>query len=773
MTTEVPPGVLPPASPPATDLPLRESDEIQGDVLAGFKKDQMVLLFLKFEDGVKARGWLQRLTPRIATTRQVATFNKAFSEARQRSGGDPTGLKATWLGISLTYQGLATLTGKPPYPPAAADTAMGAFQQGPVARAAILGDVDGSPSSPSKWIFGNNKSEEFIHAVLTVAADTAEDLQAAVIEQREAAAQFKVSVVFQQNGSTLPGTRRGKEHFGFKDGVSEPGVRGFDEPDPLRPEWVKGHPGTRLIPAGEFVCGHPQVDRSDMGGPTELPAWTFNGSFQVVRRLAQDVPGFWAQVARQLEVLKKSKAVDDDATVEWLAARLVGRWRSGTPVAKCPNADTPFNTVASNDNDISFGNDLEGRITPLFSHLRKTNPRDGLQEKPGDKPFPEDPVMDRRRIMRRGSPYGHAFDPAAEGPGGPDSPRGLLFVSYQTDLVTQFEFIQQSWIDNSKFPPNRKNPPGPDAMVGIAGTVNWNQDGDAVPLSFQQFVKTEGTVYAFAPSISTLRALGEGRLPDKGRPEIGQPVDTFLPVPDLQRKDGKSWYWAYRTVGGKQVYRAISIADGHEHTDRLEKEDRAVSEWDSLAGVSSVDLFLPYPDMQLKDGKSWFWVFHSVDGKQVYRVVTIAEGGDRADVLERADGPLSRWQSLNGVSKLDCVLPAPDLQRKDGKSWYWAFHTVDGKQVYRGISIADGQRHNDLLERPDALISEWDCFAGISRITTILPVPDMQRVNGVSTYWVFHQDKYRIISIADGSAHEDRIVVPDRPVTLWKSLSQE
>ncbi len=242
-------------------------------------------------------------------------------------------------------------------------------------------------------------------------------------------------------------------------------------------------------------------------------------------------------------------------------------------------------------------------------------------------------------------------------------------------------------------------------------------------------------------------------------------------MPDLQRKDGKSWYWAYRTVNGQQSYRAISIADGRDHTDILEKADQPISEWDSLSGVTSVDLFLPYPDMQLKDGKSWFWVFHSVDGKQVYRVITIAAGGSRADVMERADGPLSRWQSLNGVTKLDFVLPAPDLQRKDGKSWYWAFHTVNGEQLYRGISIADGLRHNDVLERPDARISEWDCFAGISRITTILPVPDMQRVNGVSTYWVFHQDKYRIITIADGSAHGDAIVVPDRPVTLWKSLT--
>lgn len=534
----------------------------------------------------------------------MATFNKAFSEARRRSGGDPTGLKATWLGVSFTYPGLAKLIDKQPYPTAPAGTPLGAFQQGPVARAGLLGDK--LSSSPSTWVFGNNKTEESIHAVLTVAADTVEDLQAAVDEQREAAVKFGVSVVFQQNCATLPGSRRGKEHFGFKDGVSEPGVIGFDEPDPLQKHWVKGHPGTRLIPAGEFVCGHPQVDRSDFQppGPVTFPDWAFNGSFHVVRRLAQDVPGWWAHMGRQLATMKVAKAVPEDSTVEWLAARMVGRWRSGTPVAKCPNADTPFNTVASNDNDISFGNDLNGDITPLFSHLRKTNPRDGLQEKPGATPLPENPVMDRRRIMRRGSPYGHPFDPASEGPGGPDSPRGLMFVSYQIDLVEQFEFIQKSWVDDPGFPPNRKTPPGPDAMIGAdpdpkiepgpdpkirnAGTVSWNQDGaKPVPLSFQQFVRTEGAVYAFAPSVSTLKALSEGLLPDKPQPEIGQPVDTFLAVPDRQREKGKSWYWAYRTVGGKQFFRAISIADGDQHTDVLEKADQPISEWDSLAGVAA------------------------------------------------------------------------------------------------------------------------------------------------------------------------------------------
>lgn len=348
------------------DLKLRESDDIQGDVIAGFKKDQMTLLFLKFEDPARARTWVKALEPQISTTRQVATFNAAFSEARKASvGDDPKALKATWINVGFTCAGLRELTGKDPLPFVKPGSGLEAFKQGSDKRA--LGDT--GDSSPEMWLFGNGKGQ-VVHAVLTVASDTVQDLQATVRQQREACAAAKIVIVFQQDTATLSGSRRGKEHFGFKDGVSEPGVIGFDEPDPFKPEYVKGHHGTRLIPPGEFVVGHDRVG----GAPHETPDWADNGAFQVVRRLGQDVPGFWSQVAGQLKVLKEAKVVPGEATSEWLAARLVGRWRSGTPVATCPNADRPSNALAGDDNDFGYRNDPEGFITPLFSHLRKTNP---------------------------------------------------------------------------------------------------------------------------------------------------------------------------------------------------------------------------------------------------------------------------------------------------------------------------------------------------------------------------------------------------------------
>ncbi|MER7581704.1 Dyp-type peroxidase [Kitasatospora sp. NPDC097691] len=806
----------------ATDLSLRESDEIQGDVLAGFKKDNVSVLFLKFEDAARARDWLRKLTPQISTTREVAAFNEAFSEARQASGGDdPKSLTATWLGISFTYEGLLMLSGTDPLATLPqGDTGLKAFKEGAAKRAGGLGDT--GDNSPENWLFGNGRTQS-VHAVLKISADTEKDLQTAVEAQRIAAAESRVVIVYQQNAKTLLGSRRGKEHFGFKDGISEPGVKGFDRPSPTDPEQVDGHPGTRIIPAGEFVCG---LDNDQFSFPKDqFPAWTLNGSFQVVRRLAQDVPGWWSQVAIKLGELRKAKAVPDHATTEWLAARMVGRWRSGAPVCHFQDRDVPNNPTAASDNAFDFSDDPEGLVTPLWSHLRKTEPRAGLQESPDKPPFPAD-ILNGRRIIRRGTPYGEPFDPASEGPGGPDDPRGLLFICYQADLKRQFEFIQASWMDRANFPPNRSSqdttPPGhanprpvpgrdpvtqncTDPDTGEVTPVDYESRDTSgliqhTPLNFAQFVQTTGSVYAFMPSMSILRGLSEGRLaPVAGQTTGGQgtqgqttggqttggqtgggrpqpapqpvkayPCDEFVGVPDQYRRAGQSRYWAFHG----DLCRLISVADGSAHTDRKVEDDTWLTGWSCLQGVGRVDCFLPVPDQQDPAGKSWYWVFHSTAGRQQYRLVSITCGGGRyTTALERSDRDLTSWGSLSGVGQVDCWLPVPDQQRVGGKSWYWCFHTTAGRQQYRLISIADGSSHTDVRERTDRELSQWSSLNGLNRVDCFLPVPDCQRVGGNSEYWVFSGQNYRRISIADGSGHPDRLVAADRSCDAWASLS--
>ncbi|MBL1067847.1 Dyp-type peroxidase [Streptomyces sp. 7-21] len=513
-----------------TTLPLRTSTDIQGDILAGFRKDHVRLLFLRFAYRGPARDWLRQLTPRIATTADVAAFNYDFSTARRRLRAEPTGLHAVWRGISFTYAGLELLIGGAPLLDLPAGSNREAFAQGPAARGDLLGDT--GDSAPENWLFGAPHNEP-VHAVLTVAADDAEELEAALAEERQELACSRVSVVFEQSAATLPDSGRGREHFGFKDAVSQPGVEGFDPEDPERPGYVQGKPGTRLIPAGEFLVGRELENRL----PGWLPGWMNDGSFHVVRRLGQDVESFWAQADALLEHLKDQGVAPADADSSWLAARLVGRWPSGVPVAASPGAD-PYPGQTVDDNDISYADDLDGRVTPLFCHTRKTNPRDGLKSRPNDDvALPEDGIVDARRIMRRGVPYGAPYAPASGRPGtASDDERGLLFISYQADLVAQFEFVQRSWAGDENFP-LRVPAVGKDPVIGGDTTVSFPAEKlgpDAtVPLEMKRFVRTEGAVYAFTPSISTLEALALGTIPPGGG---DLPADRVISAPAAFRR---------------------------------------------------------------------------------------------------------------------------------------------------------------------------------------------------------------------------------------------
>jgi hypothetical protein len=126
---------------------------------------------------------------------------------------------------------------------------------------------------------------------------------------------------------------------------------------------------------------------------------------------------------------------------------------------------------------------------------------------------------DRRRIPRRGSPFGKTFDPAAGRGHGVDADRGLCFNVFMASIEEQFEFLQESWANFAQFPSvvigdNRTD--GPDPVIGEDPTsvdLRRGREGFAdQALDFRRFVHTTGAVYAFAPSLSTLQRLGSGEL---------------------------------------------------------------------------------------------------------------------------------------------------------------------------------------------------------------------------------------------------------------------
>ena len=477
-----------PTQPPIRPMPvwpaLAQDPNLQGNVLAPFNKDFEQFLFLQLPGQAQGQSFLAAILSLVSTNDEVAAFNGAFSAARRVGHEDPDDLSATWVSVSLTGHGLALVS-----PGTAA--VLGQAGWDPTVARLLAGaesapDVSTSgPEAPSAWLFG--RPDQVIDVVVVLAADSAEDLIGIIQEVRAIAAANNVLSVFEQEGRSLPGVRHGHEHFGFKDGISQPGVIGFDEPDPTNSGQVLGKPGTLLIEAGEFVFGYPGHDNPGRA----VPSWMFDGSMFVIRRLHQDVPGWWAQAESLTNTLSMPS--------EEVGAKLVGRWRSGVPMAVDPNVDPRSGPDLSTDNNFDYSNDLNGANTPLCAHIRKVNPRAGS--------VPGQDAVGQHRILRRGIAFGESFDPAAGKDQGPDAPRGLVFGCYQTSIGEQFEFLQQSWADQPAFPAGGA---GPDPVIGPPGTGSVLNASGAQTVTFNRFVQLQGALYAFTPSIPTLQILASG-----------------------------------------------------------------------------------------------------------------------------------------------------------------------------------------------------------------------------------------------------------------------
>lgn len=509
----------------AIDLHLRngpKAAEIQGDILTGLNKDYRVYLFVEFPDSAKGRAWLQEMIPYVSMTNEVAPFNEAFSAAHAlNNGADPTNLKATWVNVSFTYPGLKLLLKADPAPALQA-SGTNAFVAGPLSSATNNGDT--GLSDPKNWVVGNAK--QTIQAILNIQSDTQADLTEQVQALKTIGAKYNVTAVYEQAGATLTGNLRGHEHFGYKDGISQPGVAGFDPSDPnastsdpsAKFGTVLDNPGTEIIAPGEFILGEPDENGQIFSAPGL--EWMVNGTFQVFRRINQDVAGFNKQQENTVNELPATHPLHGNKDL--LGAKLVGRWKSGTPVDLSPNVNINPADNSNNNFDYvhesNFGGlapDVNGFRCPRIGHIRKVYPRQQNFANGRE-----------HRIIRRGVPFGPAFDPNEDAEHGTNTEeRGLLFFSYMTSIEDRFEFLMQTWINSAKFPSatifgsngDPSDLPGPDPIIAQNPTVlndnlHFAQPTNDVDKPFEGFVHTTGTVYAFVPSRTALQGLANGTL---------------------------------------------------------------------------------------------------------------------------------------------------------------------------------------------------------------------------------------------------------------------
>jgi Dyp-type peroxidase family len=450
-----------------------ELDDMQGLILRGYGLlPEACLLLYRVGRPAAARAWLAGLVPQLTTAASAPATSA--------------------VNVALTVPGMAALG----LPGEVADSFPLEVREGMVTehRQRVLGDVD--ESAPEHWEFGGPGTPE-PHLLLLVYTADAAALAGLVGELAGAAARGGLEELRRLETSNIGRA----EHFGFRDGISQPRIAGVGKAPPSDDQVVR---------AGELVLGYrdeyglyadrplvpaqhdpgsvlpPDVEGS---GAHDLGR---NGSYLVLRQLEQDVPAFWRFADRS--------AGEDRIR---LAAKMVGRWPSGAPLVLAPDADDP-DIERDRLNAFRYHRDDPlARSCPVASHIRRTNPRESLDPDPGSSGSLA--VGKHHRIMRRGRSYGTRLTIDQALAGGDGRRRGLYFMCLNTNVARQFEFIQQTWANSSKFAGLYDEP---DPLLAPSGSFSMPADPvrhrvTGVP----RFVTVRGGAYFMLPSVRAVRYL--------------------------------------------------------------------------------------------------------------------------------------------------------------------------------------------------------------------------------------------------------------------------
>jgi len=436
-------NALTPQNLTANTVPNIDLDQIQGDVLIGLQKLAEQFLFFQIKDVAGFKTMLRKqIAHRITTTRTVQ--EREFHLRDHKDQGNTTPLPNIGVNLAFTAGGIGKLM-----PATNNGTTLGdaSFAAGAKGQAKSLGDPVDAAGNPTTWV------PQFLNAaidgvfLITGGTDAGVNTEA---NKLLGILGTTVAVSFQENGDVRPGLEKGHEHFGWLDGVSQPGIKGLTMP----------FPGQRLLDPGLFAFGY---------GPTANPPlpWMKNGSFMVFRRLKQLVPEFDDYLESQAQTLGMDSVL--------LGARLVGRWKSGAPIELTPSQDdSTMGPDPQRNNNFDFSDDQGERRCPFGAHIRKTNPRAdfGLPNNAGLDP--QTTAVDPHRIMRAGIPFGPEVSVAEAANGTTATDRGLMFVCYQTSIPNQFEFVQIKWANNPGFIFGKRHPDGSPVVTGFDPIIGQN-----------------------------------------------------------------------------------------------------------------------------------------------------------------------------------------------------------------------------------------------------------------------------------------------------------
>jgi deferrochelatase/peroxidase EfeB len=440
-----------------------ELDDIQHFLLTRTRALAARYEFLSFRTPEAGRAWLAGLVDKVGTGKSVGA---ASPDSR-------------WVTLAFTWNGLRALG----VDDASLATFPEEFRQGMAARAEVVGAT--GANHPEQWM-GELASPQ-LHAIAILFARDVPERERCRREHDQY--RSKIAGVQLLSGLDLeaifPGEPR--EHFGYRDRLTHPVIEETGEESP---------PGSLPpIKAGEFFLGY--IDESGLQPLMPEPeVLSRNGSYLAYLRLQEHVGAFREFLREQGETREEQELV---------AAKLMGRWRSGAPLVLAPQKDDPALGVdMQRTNAFDYGKmDPYGYGCPVGSHIRRMNPRDTAEN------------INRRQMIRRGGTYG-PWLPEDKPEDGVE--RGIAAFIGCASLIRQFEFAMNVWVNDPKFKDlgNERDP-----FVGTQdGTFDMTIPKRPVRKKIKglpAFTTIRGGAYFFLPGIRALRFLASGEAAAKPR----------------------------------------------------------------------------------------------------------------------------------------------------------------------------------------------------------------------------------------------------------------
>jgi deferrochelatase/peroxidase EfeB len=547
--------------------------DIQGGILRaygrlGFPKARY--FFLTIRDAAKGRAFVEALRPHITTAARwknpergealMRTRNPRVKDVVRAEGvpdypGEVQLMKPkVAINIAFTFYGLYALD----VPTRTLRAMPDEFIDGMEQRAPILGDDLFLDNRDAVW--RNSRGDTRVHMLISLNAEMNDDgtpineLDAQTIALQKLCADSgggvvllagtgpdnamwqEMSAVLRPDGDVMSPTN--KEHFGLSDGFGDPVFEGQFSPEAERLRMIGGGKvlpdnGWAPLATGEFLLGHPD-EAQEIPGAAMPIEFSRNGTFMAYRKLHENVASFAGYIGQIGADYARLNAVSQSEAEDTVTAKMVGRWSDGVPLMAAPthgdwlafNAElaaahaagdkAKLAKIALRFTDFLYRSDQTGAVCPMTSHLRRANPRDTLDPQfasPEAKTWDGSALANRRRILRRGLPYG-AVDPVAPDDKGD---HGIIFLAICASLFRQFEFVQQQWMQygldfnagSDTCPIVGNHDPEHDPKLVIV----TKPDDPRAPFlcdRIPQLVECRGGDYFFIPSMTALRMIGMG-----------------------------------------------------------------------------------------------------------------------------------------------------------------------------------------------------------------------------------------------------------------------